>query len=403
MTTPMTVVYLKIADLKPAEYNPRGLTEKEEGDLQKSLDTFGMVEPIVVNTYKGRENIIIGGHQRYYMEKKTGHETIPCVQVSLPLEKEQELNLRLNKNNGHWEWDMLANFKEDLLAQVGFSADELSDVFKKNMKEAQEDEAPPADESKPAISKPGVVYQIGRHRLLCGDATKVEDIETLMAGAKADMIFTDPPYNVDYTGKTKESLKIKNDKFADEDFFTFLLKSFQNMAIAVDGGAPIYVCHADSEGLNFRRAFIEAGFLMKQVLVWAKNSLVMGRQDYQWKHEPILYGWRDGGTHKWYGGRAETTLWEIDRPSRSSEHPTMKPIALIAKALKNSSKEDDIVLDVFGGSGSTLIACEQFDRTCYMVELDPKYCDVIRKRYANFKEQGDKWEELTPAMAVTSK
>lgn len=392
----MKVINIPIKDLKPAEYNPRGLTKKEREDLQASLDEFGMVEPIVVNTYEGRENIIIGGHQRYYLEKDKGKETIPAVQVSLPQDKEKELNLRLNKNNGHWEWELLKEFDETLLKAVGFSEDELSEAFKKVNREAQEDDAPAANEGVPPDSKPGVVYELGEHRLMCGDATKIEDVKKLVGSVVPNMVFTDPPYNVDYTGKTKDSLKIENDKFEDSDFYQFLLDAFVNMASVVEGGTPIYVCHADSEGINFRKAFVDAGFLMKQCIIWAKNSLVMGRQDYQWKHEPILYGWKDGGTHKWYGGRNQTTLWEIDRPTKSTDHPTMKPLALISVAINNSSKENDVILDPFGGSGSTLAACEQLDRVCYTMELDPKYCDVIRKRYANLIGEGDKWELATP-------
>jgi len=248
-----------------------------------------------------------------------------------------------------------------------------------------EDEVPEPPEE--PITKPGDLWILGRHRLLCGDSTDQTVVAKLMENQLADMIFTDPPYNVNYTGKTKDALTIKNDSMKDDNFRHFLTLAFLNMAQASKAGAPIYVCHADSEGLSFRTAFKEAGWDLKQCIIWVKQHFVMGRQDYQWQHEPILYGWKPGAAHKFYGDRKQTTVWQIDRPMANREHPTMKPIALCAQAIKNSSKSGDIVLDLFGGSGSTLIACEQLNRTCYMMEIDPKYCDVIVKRWENLTGQ----------------
>ena len=234
---------------------------------------------------------------------------------------------------------------------------------------------------------------------MCGDSTDFGAVTDLMDGKLADMIFTDPPYNVAYEGKTKEALTIQNDEMGDKQFYEFLLAAHNNMAMVTKDGGAIYVCHADSEGLNFRNALVEAGFLLKQCLIWVKQSMVMGRQDYQWRHEPILYGWKDGGSHYFTDDRTQTTVWEIDRPSRNEEHPTMKPIELCARAIKNSSKKDDIVLDLFGGSGSTLIAAEQTGRTCYTMELGPNYADVIRKRYHKLVTgEYDGWEAGTPAI-----
>lgn len=233
---------------------------------------------------------------------------------------------------------------------------------------------------------------------MCGDATKLTEMEQLMGGAKADMIFTDPPYNVSYEGKTKDKLTIQNDTKESSEFYSFLFAAYNAMFENSKSGAAVYVCHADSERVNFTAAFEDAGWKLAEVIIWCKQQFVMGRQDYQWQHEPILYGWKEGEAHYYNGGRAQTTLWTLDRPSSSKEHPTMKPISLITRALGNSSKGEDLVLDPFLGSGSTLIACEQQGRICYGMELDPKYVDVIRKRYAKTIGREAEWEAVTPAI-----
>ncbi len=231
------------------------------------------------------------------------------------------------------------------------------------------------------VTHKGDIWLLGKHRLMCGDSTNPKDIATLMDGKKAQLIVTDPPYNVDYTGKTKDALKIENDKMGNDQFYDFLLAAYTRMYEVADDGASIYVFHADSEGLNFRKAFIEAGFKLAQCCIWAKQVMVMGRQDYHWMQEPVLYGWKPTSGHYWNSDRKQTTLWQFDRPFRNEYHPTMKPIPLISYPIKNSSKLGDIVLDPFGGSGSTLIACEDTERICYTSELDPKFVDVIVKRY----------------------
>jgi DNA modification methylase len=233
---------------------------------------------------------------------------------------------------------------------------------------------------------------------MCGSATVLDDVQYLLSDTKADLIFTDPPYNVDYTGKTKDALKIQNDVFESNNFQDFLYEAFTNMYVSSKAGASYYICHSDSEGLNFRNALNRAGYLVKQCIIWNKNSIVMGRQDYHWKHEPILYGWKEGASHMWYGDRKQSTVWDIDRPTKSTEHPTMKPIHLIERALNNSSKAGDIVLDLFAGSGSTIIACEKLQRVCYAMEIDPHYCDVIRKRYFQYIGKGDLWQESTTVL-----
>lgn len=244
-----------------------------------------------------------------------------------------------------------------------------------------EDAVPTGVEPK---TKPGDLYQLGRHRLICGDATVLTDIDKLMAGEKADAIWTDPPYNVAYQGKTKDSLTIENDAMNGEDFYTLLHAAFNNMILHTNSGGAIYIAHADTEGMNFRKAMVDAGWLLKQCLIWVKQSMVMGRQDYHWKHEPILYGWAPGASHNWFTDRKQTTVLEFNRPSRNADHPTMKPVELVEYCLGNSCAPQGLVLDCFGGSGTTLIACEKSGRSARLSEIDPKYCDVIVKRWEDY-------------------
>lgn len=275
--------------------------------------------------------------------------------------------------------------------------------------EVVEDEAPEVNESEPADSELGKVYQLGEHRLMCGDSTDTGSVAILMDGQKADLLLTDPPYNVEIVGGShgesiesrlkKGALTIQNDKMSDGDFSDFLHKVFTAANIGMKEGACFYVWYASREVINFQSSLNDSGLEVKQELIWNKNSLVMGRQDYQWKHEPCLYGWKEGRSHKWYGDRKQTTVIDFDRPSKSEDHPTMKPVELFAYQINNSTKSEDAVLDLFGGSGTTLIACEQLGRKCYMMELDPKYCDVIRKRYWKFKTGSEEgWQDGTPAI-----
>jgi DNA modification methylase len=391
---------IPIGQLNPAAYNPR--KDLQPGDpeyekLKRSMQEFGYVEPIVWNKRSGN---IVGGHQRYKILLDIGMREVDCVVVDLDETKEKALNIALNKIQGDWDYEKLKDLLQELdtgafdIELTGFGLDEIEELIAQLHvpEEIIEDEVPEPPED--PITKPGDLWILGRHRLLCGDSTDPEKVSKLMENQLADMIFTDPPYNVDYTGKTKDALTIKNDAMEDKNFRNFLVAAFKNMVDASKAGAPIYVCHADSEGLNFRSAFKEAGWDLKQCIIWVKQHFVMGRQDYHWQHEPILYGWKPGTAHKFYGGRNQSTVWQIDRPMASREHPTMKPVALCAKAIENSSKAGDIVLDLFGGSGSTLIACEQLNRTCYMMELDPVYCDVIVQRYINLKgHDGDVYLE----------
>lgn len=389
--------------LKNNPNNPRTIKNKKFDNLVEKIKNFPQMlakRPIVYDSSQGY--IILGGNRRRdavdVLLKRGEIELKPeyfADGAEWTPEQKREFIVTDNVADGDWDWDKLANQYE--APELKLWNLDLPAYFDED--DSKEDNPPDVSDD-PAVSQYGKVYQLGSHRVMCGNATFMSDVAYLMGDKKADMIFTDPPYNVDYEGKTKDKLKIENDKKEDGHFYDFLLLSFQNTAAAAKAGAAIYVCHADLEGINFRRAFVEAQFLLKSCLIWNKQSMVLGRADYQWKHEPILYGWKDGGAHKWFGARNETTVWDINRPSRSSQHPTMKPIALVSKALQNSSEKGNIVIDFFLGSGSTLIACEQDERICYGMELDPKYVDVIRRRYWMLLHDGkdDGWEAGTPAL-----
>lgn len=369
----------KVSQLVPFEHNPRVLSKKQAEQLGKSLKKFNLVEIPAINT----DGLILAGHQRIAILKAQGRgEDMIDVRVpSRPLTDAEckEYNLRSNKNTGEWNFDELANFEPLMLEEVGFDLTELG-LAPDDAKDAEPQIDQAGELNEKWKVKAGDLFGIGEHRLLCGDATDESAVAQLLNGAKADMIFTDPPYNIDYTGKTKQRLKIQNDSMTDEEFSEFLVKAFGAMRNAVDSGAPYYVCHGDIKTVLFREALAASGFEVKQTIIWAKQSMVLGRQDYQWRHEPILYGWAAGASHKFYGGRSQTTVWEIDRPTKSESHPTMKPLALCAKAITNSSRTGDTVLDPFGGSGSTMVASENTNRKCRMVEISPAYCAVILQR-----------------------
>ncbi len=393
----MLIKKISISKINPAPYNPR--LDLKSGDpdykkLKKSINTFGYVDPLVWNERTGN---LVGGHQRFKILKESGYDEIEVSVVNLDLNKEKSLNLALNKISGDWDEDKLSALLQELdendmgIDLTGFDESDLADLIEKlesQMPVAIEDDEFDADQELAAIekpeTKPGDIWELGPHRLICGDSTDQQIIDRLMDGQLASMVFTDPPYNVDYEGKTADSLKIMNDKMDNDTFYRFLLNLYTTLLSATRRGGAIYVCHADSEGYNFRKAMFDAGWLMKQCIVWVKNGFVVGRQDYQWQHEPILYGWKLGAPHEWNGDRKQSTVWFYDKPLRNGEHPTMKPVPLVAQAIQNSSKKGEIVLDGCSGSGTTMIAAEQTGRVCYMAELDPKYCDVIKKRYEEF-------------------
>lgn len=384
----METVKLKISEVKPYERNAKKHDKKQIENVMESIRQFGFVQPVVVD----KNNVLVIGHCRYAAAKRLKMKQIDAVRVeSLTEEQVNKLRLLDNKlNESEWDIELLL---EDVpaLDWDGFDIDWNLPELEGDEPEVVEDEPP--EPPKEAKTKPGDLYQLGRHRLLCGDATKPEDLERLMNGQRADLYLTDPPYNVDYVGKTKDALKIENDSRGDSEFRELLVNSFMAAKECMKAGASFYIWHADSEGFNFRGACRDVGWTVRECLIWKKNSMVLGRQDYQWQHEPCLYGWNEGGSHAWYSDRKQTTILEFDRPTKNKEHPTMKPVKLFDYLMKNSSKKDDIVLDTFGGSGTTIIACEQNGRCGYSTELDPKYCDVIVER----------WEKLTGEKAVLLK
>lgn len=382
----MLIEKKQATELLPADYNPRkdlkpGDTEYEK--LKRSLEQFGYVEPVIWNKTTGR---VVGGHQRLKVLIDLGITEIDCVVVELDEEREKALNVALNKISGDWDKDKLALLISDLqgadfdVSLTGFEPAEIDALFKDTLQGGvkEDDFDVDAELENPAFSKAGDIWRLGRHTLVCGDSTKPETYDALLGSTKVNLVITDPPYNVNYEGTAG---KIKNDNMENDKFYDFLLSAFKNTEAVMAEDASIYVFHADTEGLNFRRAFSDAGFYLSGCCIWKKESLVLGRSPYQWQHEPVLYGWKKKGRHNWYTGRKETTIWEFDKPKKNGDHPTMKPVPLLAYPIMNSSLTNSVVLDPFGGSGSTLIACEQTDRICYTVELDEKFCDVIVKRY----------------------
>jgi len=382
----MNIEKKNVKDLLPADYNPR--KDLQPGDpeyekLKRSIEQFGYVEPVIWNKQTGR---VVGGHQRLKVLIDSGITEVDVVVVDMNTEKEKALNIALNKISGEWDTDKLALVIADLqgadfdVSLTGFDPEELDDLFRDDVKGGvkEDDFDVEAELNKPVFSKAGDLWMLGEHRLFCGDSTKPETYELLMNGKHAQLVVTDPPYNVDYKGTAG---KIKNDKMAEDQFEQFLLAAYSQMYESMTDDASIYVFHSDSHGLAFRKAFEEAGFYLSGCCIWKKQSLVLGRSPYQWQHEPVLFGWKKKGKHQWYTGRKESTIWEFDKPKKNADHPTMKPVALVAYPIMNSTMTGCLVLDPFGGSGSTLIACEQTGRICYTVELDEKFCDVIVKRY----------------------
>lgn len=382
----MNIEKKNVKDLLPADYNPR--KDLKPGDpeyekLKRSIEQFGYVEPVIWNEKTGR---VVGGHQRLKVLTDMGITEVDVVVVDMDTEKEKALNIALNKISGEWDTEKLALVIADLqgtdfdVSLTGFDPEELEDLFRDDVKGGvkEDDFDVEAELKKPTFSKTGDLWMLGEHRLFCGDSTKPETFDLLMNGKKANLVVTDPPYNVDYKGSAG---KIKNDSMAEDQFEQFLLDAFQQMEAAMADDASIYVFHSDSHGLAFRKAFEEAGFYLSGCCIWKKQSLVLGRSPYQWQHEPVLFGWKKKGKHQWYTGRKESTIWEFDKPKKNKDHPTMKPIALVSYPIMNSTMTGCLVLDPFGGSGSTLIACEQTGRVCYTVELDEKFCDVIVRRY----------------------
>lgn len=433
----MQIEKKQVAELKEAEYNPRKNLkpgDKEYEKLKRSIKEFGYVEPVIWNK---RTGVVVGGHQRLKVMKDLGYTEVDCVIVDLDEKKEKALNIALNKISGEWDNDLLANLLKDLdrtgydITITGFDMAEAQELFgsgsMENVHEDEFDVDAATDEIKEPKTKPGDLWLLGKHRLLCGDCTRAEDVEKVLDGKLADEMVTDPPYNVDYGGcitgkyqsKSRDGSNIANDNMNDEDFYKFLLAFYQAAEKNLKKGAPLYVFHSTKESVNFIRAMENVGFKYAQTLVWYKNHFTLGRQDYQWIHEPILYGWKEGAGHYFIDDRTLPTVFEdiqpnpdkmskaelldfvkkvygvgksviLDKkPMKSVDHPTMKPITLCAKLIYNSSHEDDTIFEPFGGSGSTLIASEQLNRKCCAIELEPKYCDVIVKRFKENYPDGE--------------
>lgn len=372
---------MKLSQIKSNPNNPRVIRDASFEKLKQSILDFPKMmalRPMVVDS----DGIVLGGNMRLKALQELGYKEVPdeWVKQASELTEEEKKRFIIADNVGYGEWDMdvLTNeWDVDELQKWGL---ELSFAANGGGNQDAVDDDFEIPETVKTDIVTGDVIDIGNHRLVCGDCCNTDDMSKLMDSDLADLVVTDPPYNVAYTGKTKDALKIQNDEMTDAGFYQFLLDAFGSLAAYTKQGGSWYVWHADSEGANFRRSMNEAGVKVRQCLVWVKNSMVMGRQDYHWKHEPCLYGWKEGAAHNWYADRKQTTVLEFDRPNRNAEHPTMKPVELIAYQIKNSSKSGEIVLDAFGGSGTTMVASHQLERRARLMEIDPKYCQVIVDR-----------------------
>lgn len=390
-TTEMKLV--SIDKLIPYINNARTHNAEQINKLRSSLREFGFINPVIID---GEYNII-AGHGRVMAAKEEHIEEVPCVLADhlTPAQKKAYI-IADNRmaQDASWDEELLRIEIEALQAEAfdigltGFEEQEIADLFGTDEDKVKDDDFDLTKAlEQAAFVKKGDVWYVGRHRLMCGDATSEEDVATLMDGKKANLIVTDPPYGVSF--KSSDGLTIQNDSIKGEEFYNFLLKSFQNMAAHLEKGGAAYVFHADTEGLNFRKAFVDAGFHLAGCCIWVKNSLVLGRSDYQWQHEPVLYGFMKNGKHSWYSDRSQTTIWNFDKPKRNKNHPTSKPLDLLAYPIGNSSQANGIVVDTFGGSGSTLMACEQTNRICHTMELDEKYASVILRRYVEDTNDAD--------------
>lgn len=391
-TTEMQLV--AVSKLIPYVNNARTHSAEQVMKLRSSLREFGFINPVIID----REFNVIAGHGRILAAKEEGILEVPCVFVDYLTEAQKKAYILADNRmamDAGWDEELLRIEIEALQSEdfdiglTGFDESEIADLFgSDDTSDVKDDDYDlSAALEKAAFVERGDIWTVGRHRLMCGDATSSEDVATLMDGKKANLIITDPPYNVAF--ESSDGLSIKNDKMANDKFYEFLLSAFKNMAAHLEKGGSAYVFHADTEGLNFRKAFMDAGFHLSGCCIWVKNSLVLGRSDYQWQHEPVLYGFLQNGKHYWSknAGRSQTTIWNFDKPKKNKNHPTSKPLDLLAYPIGNSSQENAIVIDTFGGSGSTLMTCEQTNRVCHTMELDEKYASVILRRYV--EDTGD--------------
>lgn len=377
--------------LIPYVNNARTHSAEQINKLRASLREFGFINPVIID----REFNVIAGHGRIAAAKAEGISKVPCVFADHLTEAQKKAYILADNRmalDAGWDEEMLKVEIEALQAEdidislTGFDEKELATLFDTDSEVTDDDFDLTTALQKAAFVQRGDIWNVGRHKLMCGDATSEEDVSALMGDTKANLILTDPPYGVSF--KSSSGLTIKNDSMKNDEFYNFLLSAFKCMADHLEKGGSAYVFHADTEGLNFRKAFIDAGFHLAGCCIWVKDSLVLGRSDYQWQHEPILYGFMQNGKHKWFSDRKQTTIWNFSKPKKNSDHPTSKPLDLLAYPISNSTQENAVVIDTFGGSGSTLMACEQMNRICFTMELDEKYASVILRRYV--EDTGDK-------------
>ena len=388
MSNELNYYLADVEELIPYARNARTHSSAQITQIAASIKEFGFLAPIVI----AEDNTILCGHGRFYAAQKLGLKKIPCVKES-HLTKAQKRAYIIADNklsiNAGWDDELLAVELSDLqgegvdLSITGFDEKELADLFDDKSKSDVEDDGYDLSAAleKAASVQRGDIWTVGRHRLMCGDATSTDDVAALMGGKRANLLLTDPPYGVSF--KSSSGLTIQNDSIKDEDFYCFLKSAFSAAVDCLEKGAAAYIFHADTEGLNFRRAFVDAGFHLAGCCIWVKDSLVLGRSDYQWQHEPVLYGFLQNGKHSWYSDRKQTTIWNFAKPKKNANHPTSKPLDLLSYPIQNSTQENAVVLDTFGGSGSTLMACELTNRICYTMELDEKYASVILRRYVD--------------------
>lgn len=394
MSNELNYYLADVEELIPYARNARTHSSAQITQIAASIKEFGFLAPIVI----AEDNTILCGHGRFYAAQKLGLKKIPCVKESHLTEAQKRAYIiadnKLSINAG-WDDELLAVELSDLqgegvdLSITGFDEKELADLFDDKSKSDVEDDGYDLSAAleKAAFVQRGDIWTVGRHRLMCGDATSADDVAALMGGKHANLLLTDPPYGVSF--KSSSGLTIQNDSIKDEDFYCFLKSAFSAAVDCLEKGAAAYIFHADTEGLNFRRAFVDAGFHLAGCCIWVKDSLVLGRSDYQWQHEPVLYGFLQNGKHSWYSDRKQTTIWNFAKPKKNANHPTSKPLDLLSYPIQNSSQENAIVLDTFGGSGSTLMACELTNRICYTMELDEKYASVILRRYVDDTGRSD--------------
>lgn len=407
MQETLKVTYRAVAELIPYARNARTHTDEQIAKIAASIKEFGWTNPILIDGDKG----IIAGHGRLAAARKLGMIEVPTIELSGLSEAQKRAYILADNKlalDAGWDNELLKIELDDLsalgvdLELSGFTQDEIDALVPVTIEGSEAGDVPVPEPQKNAKTKRGDVWILGVHRLMCGDSCSIDDMTALSGGGvNVSLYLTDPPYNVSYQGKTKDALTIMNDSMDDESFRQFLRDAFSSANSVMMPGAAFYIWHADLEGYNFRGACRDVEWKVRECLIWSKNAFVLGRQDYQWKHEPCLYGWKDGASHSWYSDRSQTTVLNFDRPERNGEHPTMKPVELFKYLMANSSKAGEVVLDSFGGSGTTLIAAEELGRKALLMEIDPIYCDVIIERWQNFTGQkavlestGEAFEDL---------